>query len=558
MKNSFILLICLTASALHAQVTIVKSPLYMYNYVTTLNDKLLFFATDALDYNYELWTSDGTEAGTQQLKDINPGTEGSIPDQSYWGAQYKDRSPVIYNGELYFLAYEPAHGMEVWKTDGTPGGTQILKDIHPGTEGYFSPEFNYPYFTELDGMLYFAANDGAHGFELWKTDGSEAGTSMVKDISTDAIYGSNPEHLIAFNGKLYFTARDDVYGYELYSSDGTSGGTEIVKNIVPGISGSMNDGYAGSIDPQFTVSGDYLYFTARIDDELPVTFYLYRTDGTDAGTITLNNTLQNITDLTNVDGNCFFYAFDGDYDHSGLWKTDGTPGGTVNINAPDIFAYTDFYNFNNTLFFFGGNTSLSEVGLYKSNGSAAGTSVVTTFEGLGSFPEIGDYIPYTGSGTFFYRALFKITESSMDWRYVQTTGTPSEMKIFWDASPFRGSAFLDSRLYFPGIDTMADQWALYSITPLETLLGVADPAEKEMTIYPNPASGSATIILKDNSEHALLRVFDAQGKKLTEESITGSAQPYILDTGEWNDGVYVISVLNDMHIYTARLIITHN
>jgi ELWxxDGT repeat protein len=89
-------------------------------------------------------------------------------------------------------------------------------------------------FTEFNGALYFGADDGVHGNELWKTDGTAPGTVMVKDINT-AVAGASasPNAFTAFNGALYFSANDGVHGVELWKTDGTAAGTVMVKDINP-------------------------------------------------------------------------------------------------------------------------------------------------------------------------------------------------------------------------------------------------------------------------------------------------------------------------------------
>lgn len=545
------------------QVSVVKPNIYPYDFVAELKGKIIFFSsTEAEPYNVEVWSSDGTDAGTELLKDINGTADGSICSNSYWGPNYNDRMPVVYNNELYFLATDGPHGVEIWKTDGTSAGTTMLKDIHPGAQGYFDPQFNYPYFTELDGELYFAANDGSHGFELWKSDGTEGGTEMVKDISADGIYGSNPEHLINFNGTLIFTARDDVYGYEIYKSDGTEAGTELIKDIVPGIYGSMNDGYAGSIDPQFTVSGDYLYFTGRIDETLPVYFYLYRTDGTDAGTITLNNDLQNVANFCDVDGTCYFYGFDGDYDHSSLWKTDGTIAGTTlisnaaNLNASNL-AHS-FYNFNNQLYFYSFTSDLTSIGLGKTNGTDAGTTMITTFEGLGSIPDVYDFNRDGSSPYFFYHALKKISESAMSIRLVQTNGTTAGTEVFPGVQPFRSTAFLDGDIYFAGIDSTADEvWGLYKVHPLDLGVGIESiGVENELILQPNPASSNIIIQIPELTGNAEISIFDLNGRKVFSRQNNNSTEIRI-DVSEFNNGIYFLRLADINNRFTTKFIVQH-
>ena len=85
---------------------------------------------------------------------------------------------------MFFTAGDGAHGPELWKSDGTEAGTVLVKDIHPGAGGYSSPSS----LTGVGGTLFFAADDGTHGSELWKSDGTEAGTVLVKDINAGGAF----------------------------------------------------------------------------------------------------------------------------------------------------------------------------------------------------------------------------------------------------------------------------------------------------------------------------------------------------------------------------------
>ena len=104
------------------------------------------------------------------VKDVNTGASGSSPG-----------AVTNVNGTLYFLANDSAHGSELWKSDGTTAGTVIVDDIDPGATSSFPF-----YLTNLNGTLYFQASHGTNGAELWKSDGTAAGTMMVKDIDPGA------------------------------------------------------------------------------------------------------------------------------------------------------------------------------------------------------------------------------------------------------------------------------------------------------------------------------------------------------------------------------------
>ncbi|HEX3737024.1 MAG TPA: ELWxxDGT repeat protein, partial [Solirubrobacterales bacterium] len=259
----------------------------------------------------ELWKSDGTEAGTVMVKDVGPGLEGSSP-------QYM----TPFDGHLYFnamdgQAFNGGHGQELWVTDGTEAGTHLVKDINTTTE-FGQPGSSHPSnFEAVDGTLYFDANDGIHGGELWKTAGTEAGTKMVKDIDTEStgVEFVGPGGLTAFDGAIYFDADDGAaHGYELWKTDGTEAGTELVKDINPG----AGNGYPGN----FTVLDGKLYFSA--DDGAHGT-ELWQSDGTEAGTVMLKDINPGAEEshpelLTVLGGALLFKADDGTHGTE-LWST---------------------------------------------------------------------------------------------------------------------------------------------------------------------------------------------------------------------------------------------
>jgi ELWxxDGT repeat protein len=193
--------------------------------LVAVNGTLFFTATDGVT-GFELWKSDGTEAGTVRVKDIWPGSDGSFP--LFVGAL------VDLNGTLFFAADDGVTGVELWKSDGTEAGTARVKDIVPNPGGSSGPQR----LVDVNGTLFFTASDGVTGVELWKSDGTEAGTLRVKDIRS-GLDGSLPISLVDMNGTLFFTAHDGVTGFELWKSDGTEAGTLRVKDIWPGLNSAI-------------------------------------------------------------------------------------------------------------------------------------------------------------------------------------------------------------------------------------------------------------------------------------------------------------------------------
>ena len=214
-----------------------------YMNMAAINDTLFFVAYNG-ELGRELWKSDGTEAGTILVKDTCPGVCSSISEYYLYMIAVKDT--------LFFTADDSVYGAELWRSDGTAAGTQMIADICPDLCGSFTGYWmDQP--AAVDGTLFFIANDGTHGRELWRSDGTKKGTLLVKDIFPGR-EPSNPEELTVLNGMLFFRAYDAPYGQELWQSDGTEAGTMMVKDIYPG---------AGDSDPEFlTVSNGRLFFVA--------------------------------------------------------------------------------------------------------------------------------------------------------------------------------------------------------------------------------------------------------------------------------------------------------
>ena len=166
----------------------------------------VFFSANDGGSGQELWSSDGTASGTALVRDIATGSSGSSPNNL-----------TELNGALYFTANDGAHGFELWKSDGTPAGTVLVKDITPGTSGSFF--IGVPNgLTNVNGMLFFGAQNSANGRELWMSDGTEDGTLLVMDIAPGLSSSMAFLPMVTADGTLFFRANNVVNGQELWAS----------------------------------------------------------------------------------------------------------------------------------------------------------------------------------------------------------------------------------------------------------------------------------------------------------------------------------------------------
>ncbi len=324
---------------------------------------VMYFSADNGIVGRELWKSNGSAEGTELVKDIL--TFGSSNPSNLTNV----------NGTLYFTAIGFGSGNELWKSDGTADGTVLVGDVRGGIAGS-----NPANLVNVNGKLYFTADDGTNGRELWTLGGrSGAFPIRVKDIRPGAI-GSSPANLFNHNGQLYFTANDGTNGVELWKSDGTSAGTVMVRNIRSG---------AASSDPNALMNvNSTLYFVANDGSSGRE---LWKSDGTSAGTVLVKNIAAGSSSslpesLTNVNGTLFFRAVDS-ASGAELWKSDGTSAGTVMVRdiVPGAVGSLPggLTNVNGTLLFRAANSS-GDVELWRSDGTAAGTALVRNISSTGS------------------------------------------------------------------------------------------------------------------------------------------------------------------------------
>lgn len=499
-------------------------------FYTAYNNKTLFVANDGIN-GVEIWITDGTTAGTTLLKDINPGGNSD---------PYLDN--FLINGKLLFSANNGTAGDELWVTDGSSGGTQMLKDIMPGASGS-SPDFlvtrngNNLELATLGGKVFFFAEDGINGDELWVTDGTTAGTQLLKDInpgSASAYGGSAVSNGVILNGKLYFIAGTAATGTELWVTDGTSAGTTLFKDLNPGT--------AGGFPSQLTLFGNGFIFSA-VNNTYGQELWI--SDGTGAGTSMLKD-INTGTDNSSPGwfqylGNKIIFTATNNTNGREVWVTDGTSIGTQMLkdlspgiasgiagNVYTVGAYTYFLGTNGT-----------DRSLYKTDGTEAGTTVVRTFD------------TDMNSATWFspvefdHKLYFQMKRTAEGWHLWKTDGTEAGTKIVApdiapNFSPLVNSGAMktcNGIFFYNGNYTpIGDE--LYIIQAGSTSLEPTTANTAKVHIYPNPAS---LYIRIDGLEHSSqLTIYNQLGQIVHhEQSRYKEARIAIPD---WPAGIYSVRI----------------
>ncbi len=261
-----------------------------------------------------LWASDGTAAGSHEL--------GRFVDLS---AQppYNLRPPRLepYAGGVRFIAEDGAHGEEIWQSDGTAAGTRRITALADATAFLDLYGFDASIsenLADLGGHVVLAARDGASGPRLWSTNGAPGSTVAVTPAGVE-LDGGSP-YLVAVGSRAVFAA-DTGRARGLWSSDGTAAGTFKLLDLCDLCFGPRKQTFLGK---------------AVFEASDPVHgIELWTTDGTPQGTrrfTDLPAAASQVGDIAALGGGLVFAARDGL--EAGLWTSDGTAGGTRELAGP--------------------------------------------------------------------------------------------------------------------------------------------------------------------------------------------------------------------------------
>ncbi len=288
----------------------------------------------------------------------------------------------------YFFHDDGIHGSELWRSDGTALGTFLLRDLCPGLCGartLTGPE----HAATLGSHLLFSGNDGVHGAELWITDGSAIGTASVRDLRAGAD-ASSPTQMVTAGGQVFFTADDGVHGRELWRSDGTPKGTYLVADLAPGSAGSeFSSLFAG---------GGHLFFSLHGSSDQPG---LWVSDGTAGGTFRLaavdvpfNNPVKGRSLAFLPNGQLLFAAAEPGTQNYELWQSDGTVVGTSRLKdlivGPDGSNLATFMQYGSEIVFVASSAAaFFENVLWRSNGTEAGTTEIPSPVDFDPRPNLG-------------------------------------------------------------------------------------------------------------------------------------------------------------------------
>ena len=410
---------------------------------------------------YELWVSDGTDAGTSRVKEFE---SGQVSPDLYAASTFGSRTLLLVRTEQY--------GIELWISDGTPNGTTLLKDINTGTIGSVATDI-----AILGNKAFYTADGDSSGAELWSTDVVTGVTSLVSDINQSG--DSYPSNLTVLGNKIVFRAYNDDYGDELFVTDGTRAGTRLLKDIY-----LNGDSYA----EDFVTMGGKAYFIA--DDGSGRA--LWSTDGTENGTQFVGPRMDLIGDVVATTDKVFFLADDGSSGFE-LWVTNGTSAPTLidialgadSVNPAELTAANGYVVFR------ANNGTLGEE-IWKSDGTPGGTTMIRDInivsDGNGATNSSNPF----GMTAMGSQVLFSASDGSGSEPWI-TDGTSGGTRKIKDINPYGTSMYKRGQLS-PGSNEMG----VFTVTASSArAFFFANDDEHGEELWATDGTESGTYLVKD-------------------------------------------------------------
>ena len=388
-----------------------------YSSLQRVGDRVLFHRADQQN-GLDLWTTDGSAAGTMR-----------IADACLSCAAYGPQPPTIEGG--LFFSVDDAGSTTLRRHDGTAGGTHVIATLPAGLRVEGGP-------MVTGDRLFFAAFTPQAAYALWMTSTTTGISRRAAVVSVDSA-ASYPRALVALGDQLLFTAfHTGGTQPQLWTSRGSEETTARLTDVAPPL------GYPTGPEP-LAVAGDKAFFWIDpfgLEEPRP----LWRSDGTVAGTFPLLADQRVDRPAAALSGE-LYYVLD-EPDVTEVWKTDGTVAGTrpaftlpAGVRAP-----RDLTTVGSELYFAAGSDNGTEV--WRSDGTTAGVRPVTAFTEYNAL-EVGQrgFFPTSGGTVFLAR------ESSGEPELWVTGGTPaSTRRLAPDLALYRLSlrVVAGGRLYFFG------------------------------------------------------------------------------------------------------------
>ena len=463
----------------------------------------------------------------KELCVLNNGTVSLIQDINPDSANADIDNLIVHNGIIYFSANNGTNGRELWIYDPTTNEASLLKNIRDDSNSIAGSSISN--MTIHNNLIYFTAQETTSKNELWKTDGTEEGTVKIAVITEDNKIGTDIDYLYNFNGELYFSANEETTSKELWAYNGATQISRIVKDI--------KTGNFGSNPKNFIEFNGELLFSASSEqnrgDEL------YKTDGTEGGTVKVKrlNPDGSATIYMNTafefDNKLFFVARKG-ASISYLFSTNGTNSETYELNelADGTNAGIEYLKpipYHNKIYFRGKNNDGKTV-VFETDGTPNSNELKEIeFEGFQEIPNPKDFIVFnnqlffTAEHSTFGNEIFTLTTEIIQ----ETTTIPDDaFEQFLIDEGIDETGILDDKVITASIDKLTS--LNLSNLGITDLTGIEDfAALQELNINDNNALGNFDI-----SKNINLEILDCNNTGISELNISNNGSLHTLSAND--------------------------
>lgn len=411
----------------------------------------LFFAVNFNDGRSILWKSNGTESGTVPVKAF----EATTP------ARRRDLSGLVAAGRgVFFQMWSPDTGNELWVSDGTEGGTHLVKDLMPGAE-----DSRLAHVTGLGGIVAFfrlieVMSPPRTQVELWRSDGTSAGTVRVANFG---VLASLQERDLKVDGALLFFLSDPSSGTALWRTNGTTSGTALVKRLDAGV--------VPVVDVSVLEGGEPGLFTLRDGPNTEV----WKTNGTTGGTVRLDAFGKDVRMIGALSSGVYLTYPDPATRRMSLYRLSLGGGGKTTVavlanpyvDLPDSDPYLQTSVVSGGKVYFSvaissGGPSPRTVGLWVTDGTAAQTRQLPGF--LSTSDMYWSPLYATGSGGVLFSAAPSNLSTTRPWvtRGTVATTAPVTQRVMQTASSPAEYTRSGSKIFFRANDetAAAQLWAV--------------------------------------------------------------------------------------------------
>ena len=353
-------------------------------------------------------------------------------------------SRVALGGGLIFVAAHPDFGLEPWITDGTEAGTRLLRDLCAGKCSSDPHSF-----VQLDGRAFFLATDGIFGLEPWTSDGTPEGTLLVRDLRPGPEGATPPaNHVAVLGDRLLVTASDDSDRPVLWISGGDRASTRRLASPL---------GPPGAVAEQLIAGEGRAWIVVDVGGRKE----LWTTDGTSAGTRELSSDCPSCQLQAVFEDRLYFRRFGSGGNEP--WTSDGSPSGTKRLGDLCAGACNSFpgeyFEWNGEVFFTARETdiSVSDRHLWRTDGTPEGTEIALRGDAGSRF---GIATPTVVENTLLFTSYdSQISRLTLHRADASLTGS-TLVRPFDSLAAAQGAIAVGDQLYFSfnGASRRTDLW----------------------------------------------------------------------------------------------------